>query len=135
MDSSVEAIAAALAAEHLVLDDRLASLGDDDWHRQSRCTEWSVADVVLHLAQTDELAVASFEERFMEVVAAQTAGLPVASDMDESVGLIVDRERGAAPANVPMPTIRTSRRKAPRRTLFWSLFARTRSGHARGLRP
>jgi uncharacterized protein (TIGR03083 family) len=69
MDSSVEAIAAALAAEHLVLDDRLASLGDDDWHRQSRCTEWSVADVVLHLAQTDELAVASFEERFIEDIA------------------------------------------------------------------
>jgi uncharacterized protein (TIGR03084 family) len=100
MDNSLPAIAAALAAEHAALGARLATLGADDWHRPSRCTEWTVSDVVLHLAQTDELAIASFEERFHEVAAAQSAGLPLGRDVDESVGLIVQRERGAPPTDV-----------------------------------
>jgi uncharacterized protein (TIGR03084 family) len=100
MDNTDQSIAAALAAEHGALDARLSSLTPGDWLRQSRCTEWNVADVVLHLAQTDELAIASFEGRFAEESAQQLAGLPEARDVDESVGLIVERERGAPAAEV-----------------------------------
>lgn len=37
-----------------------------DFARASRCPGWDVADVVLHLAQSDELAIASLEGRLGE---------------------------------------------------------------------
>src|SRR5215813_10839429 len=48
-----------LEAEQDRLDEVLASLGPDDWGRPSAAVGWSVSDVVLHLAQTEELVVAS----------------------------------------------------------------------------
>ena len=49
----------ALDAQH----DELAALVDqcsnDDWQRPTQCEGWDVGDVLLHLAQTDELAIAS----------------------------------------------------------------------------
>ena len=40
----------ALAAEEAAFDDLLSRLSPADWHRDSACGGWSVADVVLHLA-------------------------------------------------------------------------------------
>lgn len=54
-------IVACLAAQHDELDTLLSGLDDAGWTRPTRCPGWTVADVVLHLAQTDELAVASAE--------------------------------------------------------------------------
>jgi uncharacterized protein (TIGR03084 family) len=48
-----------LAAEQDQLDEVLASLSADDWGRPSAAAGWSVSDVVLHLAQTEEAVVAS----------------------------------------------------------------------------
>lgn len=48
-----------LEAEQDQLDDVLGRLGQDDWGRPSAAAGWSVSDVVLHLAQAEELVVVS----------------------------------------------------------------------------
>jgi uncharacterized protein (TIGR03083 family) len=52
----VNDVAAALVAEHAALERLLAQLSEADWTQPTRCEGWTVADVVLHLAQTDEMA-------------------------------------------------------------------------------
>jgi uncharacterized protein (TIGR03084 family) len=83
----VDAITAALAAQQ----DELTSLLDDDaWSRPSRCAGWTVADVVLHLAQTNEMAQASLDGTFAE----HLRGYPAAASIDEGADALVARERG-----------------------------------------
>jgi uncharacterized protein (TIGR03084 family) len=84
----VETIVAALAAQHA----ELASLLDDDaWARPSRCEGWSVADVVLHLAQTNEMAQSSLDGTFGQ----WAKGFPTdARDVDDGADRLVARERG-----------------------------------------
>ena len=48
-----------LAAEQDRLAGLLGSLDDQQWSSSSGATGWSIADVVLHLAQTEEAAVAA----------------------------------------------------------------------------
>ncbi|GAA2715400.1 maleylpyruvate isomerase family mycothiol-dependent enzyme [Actinoplanes palleronii] len=48
-----------LVAEQDQLDTVLAGLTPDDWARPSAAEGWTVADVVLHLAQTEEAVAAS----------------------------------------------------------------------------
>lgn len=60
----------ALAAQQAELAGLLTDLDDADWRRPSRCEGWSVADVVVHVAQTNELAVASATGRLGEAAAA-----------------------------------------------------------------
>lgn len=55
----VQTIVRALAEQHGELDETLAGLTAEDWRRSSRCPGWTISDVVLHLSQTDELALAS----------------------------------------------------------------------------
>src|SRR5258707_768114 len=57
-------ILTALAEQDDELDGLLAGLDEAGWARPSRCEGWTVPDVVLHLAQTDEMTVASAERRF-----------------------------------------------------------------------
>jgi uncharacterized protein (TIGR03084 family) len=47
-----------LAAEQDALEEILLGLPDGDWTRPSAAAGWTVADVVLHLAQTEEAVVA-----------------------------------------------------------------------------
>lgn len=89
----MDSILVALAEQHAELDDLLAGLDDHGWGRPSRCDGWSVADVVLHLAQTDAMAVASLEGRFAEDAAERAGGFPGGS-VDEGVEWMVTRERG-----------------------------------------
>jgi uncharacterized protein (TIGR03084 family) len=84
----------ALAAELSELAGFLTSLTDTDWARPSPCEGWSVADVVLHLAQTNEMAIASTQGRFEEVVAAAMAAGGTPKDVDEGAAIAVERERG-----------------------------------------
>src|ERR671910_287449 len=83
-----------LAEQHDELSALLAPLGDADWERPSRCEGWTVADVVLHLAQTDEMALASADGRFGEAVERLAGGLGPANDVDGAVALMVASERG-----------------------------------------
>lgn len=48
-----------LAAEQQRLESLLGSLTDDQWSSGSGAAGWSIADVVLHLAQTEEAVAAS----------------------------------------------------------------------------
>ncbi|HLM62825.1 MAG TPA: maleylpyruvate isomerase family mycothiol-dependent enzyme [Acidimicrobiales bacterium] len=99
-DDTSETTAAALAEQQEALTDLLVALDAADWAHPSRCEGWSVADVVLHLAQTDEMALASVEGRFAEEVDGLTAGLGQAADVDEGADLMVARERGGPPAAI-----------------------------------
>lgn len=90
----VNAIVAALAEQHAELAGLLAHLDERDWQRPSPCEGWSVADVVLHLAQTDELALASARGHLAETAADLAGGLRPASNVDESAEHMVARERG-----------------------------------------
>jgi uncharacterized protein (TIGR03084 family) len=48
-----------LAAEAAALDAVLTTLPDEAWLRPSAAASWTVADVMLHLAQTEEMAAAA----------------------------------------------------------------------------
>lgn len=69
----------------------------------SACPGWSVADVLLHLAQTNEMASASVHGSLPEAAAAWVgpdAGSATRTDIDELAGAAVDRDRGATGAEV-----------------------------------
>ena len=91
---------AALAAQQEELADVLGALTDAQWRAPTRCAGWDVADVVLHLAQTDAMAVASAHGRFAEFVRELSAGAGPANSVDESAARMVERERGAHPAQL-----------------------------------
>jgi uncharacterized protein (TIGR03084 family) len=89
----MEAIIAALDEQQTETDGILAGLDEGDWARPTRCPGWSVADVVLHLAQTSELTAATGDpssvgqlRRFMPTDA---------RTVDESAEAAVVAERGA----------------------------------------
>ncbi|MBW0118858.1 maleylpyruvate isomerase N-terminal domain-containing protein, partial [Pseudonocardia abyssalis] len=91
----MEAITQALREQHDELDGVLAGLDDAGWARPvPDCPGWSVADVVLHLAQTDELVVSSIDAGFS---AATEKMLPdaIGETVDHTVDRLVEHERGA----------------------------------------
>jgi len=122
----MEAIMRALGDQHDELDGILSGLDDDAWGRPvPDCPGWSVVDVVLHLAQTDELVVSSADIGFA-AAAEKIVGGAVAGTVDDAVGRMVDHERGA-----PWPEVHARWRTAsaavremlggsdPRRPLPW----------------
>lgn len=91
-------IVAALAEEQAGLSSHLSVLDEQDWQRPSRCEGWTVCDVVLHLAQTNELAAASADGRLAEAMAelagGAAGGAPGGGSVDDGADLLVARERG-----------------------------------------
>ena len=85
---------AALAAQQAELAVLLGSLRAQDWDLSTRCEGWSVADVVLHLTQTDEMALGSATGRFDEALRRLTGGLASAGSVDEGAALMIGREHG-----------------------------------------
>lgn len=63
------------------------------------CPGWTVSDVVLHLAQTDEYAIASAEGRLPEGPANLAGPTAPVETVDDTAALMVERERGQ-PASV-----------------------------------
>jgi uncharacterized protein (TIGR03084 family) len=84
----------ALAEQQAELSDLLTPLTADGWSRPSRCEGWSVGDVVLHLAQTNEMAIGSAQGRFDEALAVLTQGVETAGNVDDGADLMVRHERG-----------------------------------------
>lgn len=86
----------------------LSPLSGADWERPSRCDGWSIADVVLHLAQTNEMAIGSVEGRYRVVLerltegARGTAGSVAAGEasVDAGADLMVANERGMGAAAI-----------------------------------
>ncbi len=96
----MEDVLASLAGQHEQLDAVLSALHDDDWTRASRCDGWDVRDVVLHLAQTDELALASLEGRFAEHLQSVAGSFGAATNVDDGAAALVAAERGQPPVEV-----------------------------------
>src|SRR6476619_362955 len=97
----MDGIIDALTEQNAELAAMLAGRSDDEAHLPSACTGWSVSDVVLHLAQSNESAQASVENRLFEG-AMDFGGLgdTVVGDVDEWVELSVAAERGQPWAKV-----------------------------------
>src|SRR3954451_4521275 len=81
-----------LSAEQERLEPRLAGVSDEQWDTASAAAGWSVADVVLHLAQTEEAVSAS-------IASAGRSDLWERGDqaLDDAVGDAVRAERAAGP--------------------------------------
>ena len=79
-----------LTAELDRIDAILDHLDDSDWAHPSLCPGWSIADVVLHLAQTQEAAAATVSRP----VADRTQAVE-ASGVDAAAGKAVEAERDA----------------------------------------
>ncbi|MBV9039834.1 MAG: maleylpyruvate isomerase family mycothiol-dependent enzyme, partial [Acidimicrobiia bacterium] len=71
--------------------------------RPSRCEGWTVADVVLHLAQTNEMAIASVDGRYPEYLAQVGRQLEaVAANVDDGAAHMVAAERDR-----PLPQLKS----------------------------
>jgi len=93
----MDSVLGALAEQVAELDGLVADLDEDGYARPSRCAGWSISDVLLHVAQTNEMTVASAERRFTEEVANfgnRVGMLPPGADVDDMAGLAVAAERG-----------------------------------------
>jgi uncharacterized protein (TIGR03084 family) len=95
LTDAVEAVVTALADQQAELTDILKGLDDAGWERPSRCEGWTVADVVLHMAQTNEMANASVDGRFAEYLAevGRQLGDAPQANVDDGAALMVDKER------------------------------------------
>ena len=90
----MDPVVADLAAQHAELAGLLEGLSERGWKAPTRCLGWDVADVVLHLAQTDELAVGSATGRFESVVAEMAGGRERLASVDDGAAMMVLLERG-----------------------------------------
>lgn len=89
-----EQVVVALEEQLAELRDFVAGLDEAGWACASRCEGWTVCDVVLHLAQTNEMAIGSARGTFAETVGWLARGLPAAGSVDDGAGALVARERG-----------------------------------------
>jgi uncharacterized protein (TIGR03084 family) len=87
-------IFADLEAEYEQLNDVLTELTPDQWAHPSAAEGWSVADVVLHLTQSEELAAATIAGDDA-LLAAERGG-----NVDAAADDLVAAERGIAPADL-----------------------------------
>lgn len=83
-----------LAAEYAALDSVLSDLTPDMWAHPSLADGWSVSDVVLHLAQTEEMVLASASSQ------SQDNFREGEGDLDELMDRAVASERGTSGADV-----------------------------------
>lgn len=93
----MDAIVAALGEQHAELSGLLEGLNESDWQRPTpSCEGWTIADVVLHLAQTDELAIGSARGSLGGIFVEGGS----ASNVDEGADAAVRSERGQPGAAV-----------------------------------
>jgi len=90
----VDPVVEALAAEHLELADLLEGLSETEWSAPTRCVGWDVSDVVLHLAQSDAMAIASASGALGERAAVASRTQDGAGGVDDMAASMVERERG-----------------------------------------
>jgi uncharacterized protein (TIGR03084 family) len=113
----------ALEAEQECLEEILTNLRHADWDHASRCSGWSVADVVLHLAQTEEAAVAVLDGQPHKVDHMLGVG-----STDEVMERWVGAERGGSPgeildrwANARRQALSALRSVDPARAIRWAV--------------
>lgn len=91
----MDAIVDALEAQQAELTGLLSGLDDAGWAQASPCEGWDVADVVLHLVQTNLMAEASLDDALDAFYAAQLAGASPAGNVDDGADAMVALHRGA----------------------------------------
>ncbi len=96
----MDEILGALGEQHAELVGLCGGLDEAAWARPSPCAGWSVSDVVLHMAQTDEMALASLEHRMPAYLGSVASTWASAGDVDDGAGLLVAEQRGAPGAEV-----------------------------------
>lgn len=99
-------IVADLRAEEDQLESLLAGLDDSAWEEPSAAQGWSVADVVLHLAQSEEAVVATLGAGRGGPSPTRTGG----ATLDEAMDALVQAERAGGP--VAFDRWRRARRQA-----------------------
>ncbi len=80
------------------LDGLVEPLDETGWSLPSACAGWTISDVVLHLAQTNEMAAASARGSLAD--AAWAWGQAEGETVDDVAAAAVGGERGAAGADV-----------------------------------
>ena len=93
----MDEVLTALAEQVDELDRLVMDLDEDGFALPSRCEDWSISDVLLHVAQTNEMAAASAEGRYADlaaVVGNRMGAAPPGATFDDLAGLAVDAERG-----------------------------------------
>lgn len=95
----MEAVVSALRAQQAELAGYVADLDAEGLLRPSRCRGWTVADVLVHLAQTDEMAVASVTGQLGSFVERTAEGLAPVGSVDEWAAAYVDLQRGEPTAD------------------------------------
>jgi uncharacterized protein (TIGR03084 family) len=97
----MDVIVAALSEQHAELAGLLDGLDEAGWKLPTpSCEGWTIADVVLHLAQTDELAIASASQSWDTGGPDGFRGTGAASNVDEAAEVMVVAERGETGAAV-----------------------------------
>jgi uncharacterized protein (TIGR03084 family) len=100
----MDEILAALAAQHAQLASLLGPLDEDGFRLPTpSCPGWTIHDVVLHLAQTDELAIQSARgdwDRDSGLAEIFTGGGDAPSNVDEMAGAMVETQRNTTGAEV-----------------------------------
>jgi uncharacterized protein (TIGR03084 family) len=92
-------VVAALRDQVGELDGVVSGLTDGEWSRPSACPGWTLADVLVHLAQTNEVAIASLAGRWDEVTA-MWRGVDGAANVDALAGAAVAASGHRAGADV-----------------------------------
>src|SRR5690349_19550104 len=100
-----------VAAEEERLEAVLAGLSTDDWARPSAAPGWTVADVVLHLAQTEELTVSSAAGQPLGLTQPGEEVRPGGAGVDGWAADLVSQQRDM-PASEVFERWRTARRAA-----------------------
>ena len=96
----METIVDALAEQQGELSGLVAGLDERGWQQPSLCEGWSMSDVLLHLALTNEMAIASASGRFAKAMQELSRRLGPAADIDEGADRMVAHQRGASGTDV-----------------------------------
>lgn len=93
---TMDGILSALAEQVDELDGLVRDLDEDGLALPSRCPDWSISDVLLHVSQTNEMTVASAEGRFPGEAAAFGNRVETApgATIDDLAAMAVAAERG-----------------------------------------
>jgi uncharacterized protein (TIGR03084 family) len=95
--TDMDDIMEALREQDQELFSMVTGLAEDQLALPSACEGWSVSDVLLHLAQTNEMATASARGKSAVPAGGWTnSDRRVVTDVEDNVGGAVERERGAS---------------------------------------
>ena len=87
----MEEVLGVLADQHAELAVLLDGFDVAEWSCDSPCAGRTVADVVVHLAQTDELAIGSLQGRFDDALVELAGDVGFAESIDAGAALMVER--------------------------------------------